>query len=435
MNNISFLWKNIFKFFQLSILGAILFILSSLLVPQSQSQSQTQPAPARSASSFINSIGVAVHINYIDTAYGKYNEIVKPRLQELGIRHIRDGVSPSDMDTQQKFNDLATLGIKSTLVMDPRGLVPSDAVNIAKNVAPSIEAVEGPNEWDVQPDLRYKNQTFPEGVRLFQSELYQLIKDDPATANLDVLSPSMAYPENAAQLTNIACDFGNMHSYAGGGLPSDQLETRWIPNTQKMCGNKPIIATECGWHNALRDDGAPQSPISEEAAAKYVSRLYLEYFNRGIKRAFLYELIDPRQSDNQDSNFGLLRYDGSPKPAFNALKNLLSILNDSKEDFPLESLDYTLTGETTNVHKTILQKSNGRFYLILWQEVPSFNTKQKIDISVEQQKTTLTLNTPIREVYAYLPIKSTNSVWQTKNTSILPLNIPDEPLILELIPG
>ena len=430
MKKISPLRVHLAKLLPWFFLGTILFACSGLFVPMSK----TQPEQARSADSFINSMGVAVHINYTDTAYGNY-DLIKSRLQELGIRHIRDGVNPSDTNTQQKFNDLATLGIKSTLVMDPRGVVPSDAINIARAVAPSIEAVEGANEWDIQPILTYKGQTFPDGIRLFQTELYELIKNTPDTANLDVLSPSMAFPENANQLANIPCDVGVMHSYAGGGLPSDQLDTRWLPNTRRMCGDKPIIATESGWHNALNDPGSPQRGVSEEASAKYVPRLYLEYFNRNIKRAFIYELINLRPEEKQDSNFGLLRSDGSEKPAFIAVKNLISLLQDTGENLPLESLDYTITGDTNNVHHTILQKSDHRFYLILWQEVLSYNTQSKTDISVPEVPATLIFNTPIAQIAAYLPLNSTQPIWQQTEPKTVQLSIPDHPLVIELLPA
>ena len=49
------------------------------------------PDPARPADAFVDFVGVNTHLGYYDTAYGDYEHILKPRLLELGVRHIRDG--------------------------------------------------------------------------------------------------------------------------------------------------------------------------------------------------------------------------------------------------------------------------------------------------------------------------------------------------------
>ncbi|NJN38104.1 MAG: hypothetical protein HC790_04210 [Acaryochloridaceae cyanobacterium CSU_3_4] len=102
--------------------------------------------------------------------------------------------------------------------------------------------------------------------------------------------------------------------------------------------------------------------VSEQAAAKSLPRLFLEFFNRGIQRTFVYELIDEHPNpklDDKEKNFGLLRYDGSRKPVFIALRNLITLLKDSKtkssKPFSPQYLDYQLSGNTVNIHHTLLQ--------------------------------------------------------------------------------
>ena len=426
-------WKSRFMFYILTLICTAL-IACNVLQPSSE---QTSPEAARSAAAFVDSIGVAVHLNYRDTAYRQYNDIIKPKLVELGIHHIRDGVSLRDTETQQKFNQLAGLGIKSTLVMDPRKRVtPAKAVEIAKSVVDSVEAVEGPNEWDLDAELDYQGHPFPQGVRKFQSELYEAIKRDPATAHLEILSPSVADASKASELGELACDVGNMHSYAlGGEGPTQELDEQWIPSAQIMCGSQPIIATECGYHNAIIES---YSGVSEQASGKYLPRLFLEYFNRGIKRAYSYELIDLKP--NPEANvakfhYGLLRNDGSPKPAFIALKNLILLLKEPDEalskSFSLGSLDYRLRGNLTGVHHTLLQKRNGKFYLILWQEVTSFDRGPKTDIVIPERQVTLTLNSLISQAEIYQPIRSIVPISQYKDPKKLELQIPDHPLVIE----
>lgn len=407
------------------------------------SQVQSPSEAARSATSFIDSVGVVVHLDNQGSAYEDYDTLIRPRLQELGVRHIRDGVALKDKETQRKFADLATLGIKSTLVMDPReGLKASQAVEIAKAIPTAVEAIEGPNEWDVWPDIAYKEQHFPEGVKRFQSDLYRAIKGNPATAALDVLSPTVAFWQNARRLGSVDCDVSAMHSYAGGSPPSSYLDD-WIPATEQLCPGKPIRATEAGWHNSLAK-GTPQPGISEAAGGKYVPRLYLEYFNRGVQRVYIHELINRWGSHkDMESNFGLLRRDGTPKPSFVALKNLISLLQDKgiqdkgtqdESSFSPASLDYSMKGLTHAVHHTLLQKRSGSFYLIIWQEVDSFNLSKQRDAIVSPVPVTMKLSTPIRQAVLYSLLPSAQPTAQYTNPTSLLLEVSDSPLVVELLP-
>lgn len=431
MRSCSVTWIRFCRYFGILLVSSI-FACSASLPGQSQSFSEA----ARSTSSFVDSMGVVVHLNRNNSAYADYDTSIRPRLQELGIRHIRDGVKLEDTATRQKFTDLATLGIKSTLVMDPRDQKnAAAAVDIVKALPTSVEAVEGPNEWDVWGDLTYRNRPFPTGVRTFQSELYNAIKRNPATANLKVLSPTVAFWSNAGKLGAVKCDYGTMHSYAGGNPPTTDLSQRWIPSAKLICPGKPVIATEAGWHNAVASNSGGQPGVSETAAGKYVPRLYLEYFNQGVERAYINELIDKRQNEEKENNFGLLHSDGSTKPAFIALKSLIAILQDSKDTFSPDTLSYSIDGINKNVHHTLLQKHDKTFYLVLWQEVSSFDLRSKQDIAVSPQAVTLKLNTAIRQGSLYHLLPSIKPVAQYTTPTSIALEVSDEPLIVELLPA
>ena len=432
-------FSNFLRFLTLFLTCFLILIACSFIRVSSV---ETQSELAQSVNSFLDSIGIVVHLNRRDSAYKNFANIIKPRLQELGVHHIRDGVKISDTETQQKFNDLGQRGIKSTFVMDPRdGINAAEAVTVANSVADSIEAIEGPNEWDLHSQYQYKKQSFPKGLRLFQTELYSAIKNDPSTTHLPVLSPSMGRPYSASQLGEVPCDLGNMHSYAGGNMPSTDLDNKWIPYAKMMCGDQPIIATESGYHNAVNTTGNFQPGVSEKAAACYLSRLYLEYFNRGIQQTYIHQLIDLRPNPAADIpkvNFGILRSDGSRKPAFIAIRNMIRLLEEDRdsEDSPysLNSLNYSLDGNRNNVHHTLLQNSKGVFYLILWQEVPSFDLKKNVDLYVNPQEVTLTLKTAISQANAYEPLYSTRSLFESTNPQELLIQVPDHPLIIKLIP-
>ncbi|MGK7902423.1 MAG: hypothetical protein AB4352_13595 [Hormoscilla sp.] len=428
MNNSIFNWLLRYKYYAL-MLFCTAFLVGNVSLMLGEN---TQLEQARSASEFVDSIGVATHLNYVDTAYRNYEEIIKPRLQELGIHHIRDGFPLKAKTARRKLQDLATIGIKSTMIMDPWWIkTPAAALELAKLASASIEAVEGPNEWDVHKKLIYNGENFPDGLRNFQAELYEAIKGDRETRHLDVLAPSIALWWNAKKLGGVKCDMGTMHSYPGGKAPTHNLDSKWIPATRLVCETKPIVATESGWHNATDDEKALHPGVSERASGKYVPRLYLEYFNRGIDRAFIYELIDEWDRKNQESNFGLLRNDGSPKPAFKALKNLITLLSDPGDSFSPGYLDYALSGDTKDIHHTLLQKRDGRFYLILWQEVSSFDLKKKKNIKVKKRKIEIAVNSKIENVNIYRPLKSNKP--KSADVTSITVKVPDDPLVIELM--
>jgi len=94
----------------LAIAVSVATIAASADAPPSASGAGEQ---AQSADSFVDSIGVNVHLPKTGGPYSHYSDsdIIKPRLQELGVRHIRNN-SVVDQAFYQKVNNLAASGIK-----------------------------------------------------------------------------------------------------------------------------------------------------------------------------------------------------------------------------------------------------------------------------------------------------------------------------------
>ena len=338
-----------------------------------------------------------------------------------------------------QIKELGNLGIKSTLIF--AGNPTADVISMAKTLQGAIEAIEGPNESDLEVNnYSYQGQQFPEGTRNYQNNLYAAIKGDADTRYLPVVLPSVGWGENSPKLGYLESgDIGNMHSYPNlGNPPTDGLDWYFIPYAQTVAGkNKPLWVTETSYHNLIADDLG----ISEQAASKYLPRLLLENFNRDIKRVYLYELIDeyPDTEGDVQQHYGLLRQDGSSKPAYTAIKNLISLLKEPGAKFSPGSLDYTLSGDTEQVHTTLLQKSSGEFYLIVWQEVKSWDNENKKDIGIAKREINLNLNTAISQAKIYDPKNSTSPIL-TPNSSgdrlkQLNLTVPDHPLVIELVPA
>ena len=434
----------------------------------------TAAETARSADTFVDSIGVNVKWKYPDTPYGYAYEKVKQKLLESGIRHVRDSIGPRTIDTGKA-------GITTCIICEPDQGTPEAIRDSVKTINAGgwfIDFVEGPNEPDlfwVSYNKKYKGNGFMQGVMDFQKDLYKTFKSDPATAQIPVIGPSLGKtygyetksPFGKKTLTDFV-DYGNFHPYPGGNPFTIHYNYATI-DWYMMYGNfpsgnidespyafdvyappfapKPMIATETGYSN-------DQSGVTEAVHAKYMLRLFCEYFRKGIVRTYSHEFVDEfpdKEKQNREANFGLLRHDLTPKPAYTALKNLISVLAEKNmpKNFKPGTLDFTLMvsaqpgfDRVQNVHHLLLQKSTGEFYLVLWHEIANEDTSvmPHRQITPPDMPTTIIFGKDsVRSAVLYRPnetlAKSTNGMAGTaaaiKNSQIQ-IAVPDRIIILKL---
>ena len=427
---------------------------------------------ARTTESFIDSIGVCTHWSYSDTPYGYAYTQVKQALIASGIRHIRDGFNPH-------IAELAQLGIRSTVVAEPDTGAPEQIRDRIKTInqnargvnGSAIDAVEGPNEADLfwANKKTYQGKGVPEGLVQFQKDLYATLKADLATAKLIVIGPSLGKtydpgggspnPLTKGSLTD-SVDWGNFHPYPGGNpfsfpfpygtlakyywfgtFPSANLdEFPYALNTyHPPFAPKPMCATETGY--STFNDGQ-----SEAVHAKYMPRLFAEYFRLGMRRAYSYEFVDEfadAAGTNREAHFGLLRRDLTPKPAYTALKNLLSLLTEPqmRAGFVPGSLDFKLdvqsVGEfnkTQYIHHVLLQKSTGDFYLLLWHEISNEDASAHPhrQITPPDMPVTITLTRPLGKAILFSPNESTEPIKTWEHPSTINLMVPDRVIMVRL---
>ncbi|MEP7342571.1 MAG: hypothetical protein ABI977_32890 [Acidobacteriota bacterium] len=391
---------------------------------------------ARQADEFIDSIGVNVHLHYNDTAYANYEEVIKPKLRELGLRHLRDGVTLGRPDKEAMMHELESFGFKFLLIADPRATSAQQAQEFIKRFS-SVEMVEGPNE----PDLNL-GANWVAAARSYQQELYQQIKNDPVTRQVSVLAPSLAIDRSFDQLGNIGqwVDYANLHNYYGGRNPGTSgwgddgygSITWQFKQAQKVTPDKQAISSETGWHNYVNNPGGHVG-TPESVVGKYIPRLYLEQFNRGFVRSYPYEFIDEHNNQHDlEDNFGLLHYDGLPKPAYTALKNLIGLLRDDGPAFEAASLSFSLNGYVNNLHHTLLQKRDGTFYLALWVEGYNWDPDAKIEFNSPPQQVVLTVNAPVASASYCIPNDGVS--WQDAGISYYNINLPvsDKVMLVKL---
>jgi hypothetical protein len=410
--------------------AALLPIFVGLIVLLQVSLVDAEAEAARPADAFVDYVGVNTHLGYSDTTYGDYEGILKPRLLELGVRHIRDGTFNSEV--LRKYLDLGQHGIRLLFITDSKR-----AVERAQKLGPMLYAIEAENE----PDAREGD--WAARTREEQQRLYEAIKGDPATKALPVAVSSLAnLRDSPGKLGDLSAylDLGNMHPYAAGHPRSQHWGwglsmERAIAEAQKVSGNKPILVTESGYHNRVENQDHPG--VTELAEAKYLPRLLFVYFNRGMTKAYKYELLDLKPDPgftDLEKHFGLVRTNGTPKPSFYALKNLLHLLADPGPAAPAGSLTFQFFGATNNMYHTLLQKRDGTFWLALFQEAVSYDPKTRGDLEVPLQPVTLKLPWTSPEIRLYRPNRSSEPIEHIAGGNEATLQIPDEVLLVEIKP-
>ncbi len=344
------------------------------------------------ADSIVDSYGVGIHLAFLDTPY-RDATAVADALSQLGVRHVRDDLFMNNPRQYDGIRTVAERGIGFDLIMGSPTSPDSaaDYVNtVATQLPPgAVESLEGTNEWDLSGRPDWASE-----LRTRQAQLYAAAKANAATADLPVLSPALAFRWDYPAVGDLSpyADEANGHMYPGGYQPSNEID-RITAAIRGAVGDKPLVATESGYHNAVNTDNG-HLPVPEDVAGVYMPRLLLEHYRRGEKRVYSYELIDEFDDPgltNPEAHFGLLRHDLTPKPAYTAMKDLLALLADPGAAFTPGSLAITADGFPADGHYLLTQKRNGQFVLLLWRDVRIYDPVAKTPLPVTPAPVTLRL--------------------------------------------
>lgn len=393
-------------------------------------------------------IGVNTHLNFMGTVYDvHYEDIIKPRLVELGTKHIRDHFGNEKINS--RFVELAhAYDIKLLILNNDVGNDMADTKAEVKRLnqinpdKPVVDLIEAANERD--------NGWKQDWTKLgdYIHSFWKIYKEDPQTVSIPLVGPSFANTRESAIHLAENCknasqtmDLGNLHAYSGL-FPESPIAGGWgisfakaIESYRSLCGDKPIIETESGYKNSEGMDGHPA--VSERTAAKYSLRLILNRLNAGIQKLYFYQLI------NDVEDFGLLNSDGTPRLQYTALKNFIHLMADEGDDFVTGNLSYGLSGELVDIHQMLFQKRNGNFMLVIWQGINgSANGTQNndyVDINNPDKKITLKLEQKASIVNVYRPSfdkvpdgNGINPIRTLENTSVIDLSVPDHLVIVEI---
>ena len=364
------------------------------------------PVVAVSADTFLSSLGVNTHVDQ-GVSGGTY---LAP-LRYLGVRNIRD----SGRHYPQVELIHRETGIRLDLIC---GGYLEGAISTGKALAASgaLLAFEGPNEPNNFP-ISYKGKVgggrgswVP--VAQFQEDLYRAVKSDAALQKY----PVFAVSEAGAETDNVGLQFLTIPKGAGTSFPdgtrfADYANPHnYVSSTQKIYVDNqawraadptvnsswdslfgeygvtwgghfrgytkdqlltlPRVTTETGW-DSVSDIGG------ERTQGVVLVNTYLAQFKRGWRYTFIYQL---RDGEGGSGNQGLFNANSTPKLAATYIHNLTSILADNRPVPSLGALNYSLVGQTPTVHDLLIQKSDGRFDLVVWDEKTNGNDRVVIKL-------------------------------------------------------
>ena len=347
------------------------------------------------ADAFVGSVGVNVHLHYTDTSYGNFAAVEKA-VKDLKVRHIRDGLTDTAWTPYyERLNELGRAGVKAILIASPKenGALLAD---YPTRVADSFEGYEAPNEYDQSGDKDWART-----INDFMARLYEGVRSDPKTAKFRIVGPSLTQAESFAKVAGTArfFDFANLHNYLGGRNPGTSGwgangygSYEWNLNLARSAwGGKPTFTTETGYFNDVsKADGVP-----EVVAGKYLPRLLFLQWMHGIRRTYVYELVDLGGTHTGgDGTFGLLHADFTPKPAYTSVRSVMRLLADPGPAFSAGSLEYSLSGDLKDVEHLLLQKRNGTFFLAIWIEELGYDVNRRVELPVAGRRIVLKTKNP-----------------------------------------
>ncbi|MEM5832373.1 MAG: Ig-like domain-containing protein [Candidatus Aenigmatarchaeota archaeon] len=418
---------------------------------------------AKRACDFLNSIGVNTSISTRGEVLEKTIECIK----YTGIRWIRGMASLEDMKRLNRET-----GVKFTLplIQDINKLIKIARELDREGILLAFEGPNEPNNWGFTYRGEPGGGNAPTWIPIakFQRDMYNFIKTDPILKRYPVWNLS----ESGAQVDNVGlqflripegagtimpegtqyADYANCHNYAchptlpslidnqayyaadpvmkvvpgyadrGGhfdGLYKNYGET-WL---KKFKGYKeeelevlPRVTTETGI--AIDEERG----ITEEVQGLLYLHIYLSQFKRGWSYTSIYILRD-RSDEAGNQAFGFYTVNYKPRKAANYLHNLTSILDDRGKDFTPKRLDYYIEGQNEYVHDLLLEKSDGRFYLIIWNERLGSKREDEVEIKFSKR---------YNKINIYDVVKGKEIVETLKDTDTIKLKLKNTPIILEI---
>lgn len=429
---------------------------------------------ARKAEDFVQSVGVGGQFAEGKGPYAENMSALKDAMRELGVLYYRTSAvgSRAAAVADDLYRSLGMRGVFHVSKWDGKkanGPLMGSAAGVIDtltvNGTAGVFAVEGPNELN-----QGGPSNWPALLRDYQKEIYTTVRSNPRFQGILVAAPTLITnadnPKPSERLGTISdrIDIGAMHDYVNDG---GATESRFRPAAAMLRANNfgggPILVTETGvcteW-KMVKELSPSQKCVSQKAQAKYLPRNLLDKFDEYPgNKAFIFELLERQPaaegarmaaaeraggggSSGGDGwwGWGIIDSNMNRKPSFYAVRNLISLLKDGNASFTPGTLDYTLKG-ASGVRQVLVQKQDGRFYLMLWQPVRSFDKDSNTDIDPSPTEAALHLGQPANvKIYKPTPLDGTTPeaalqpVETHSGVTSVDLRVPDHVLVVEIAP-
>ena len=413
--------------------------MSAISVAFGQVPMQTQQASP--ADSFVDSIGIGTHLTYGNTLYYTAWPQVFEDLQELGVRHIRDGYFNPNWGPPftTRHQQLEQAHIRTDYVIPYDSSITAQSIERLASVVPDMELLEAPNECDVAGNC---GATQAESI----SDMLSFLPTVQAAGwalHVPVIGPSYAAFASYALVGNVASDinYSNLHVYFGGRYPGSHgwggFDVQgnsygslpfWLDQANIEGPGLRTVITETGY---LSFPGQPTPytiPLSVEAS--YIPRTYLLAYMHGVGRTYQYELLE----DPNSPGYGMIDSNLTKRPAYYAIQNLIANLSDPGPSFTPGSLQYSLQGGDSTLNRLVFQKRDGSFWMLLWLEQSSYDTVNQVSTPVTPQKVTLTLGGGYVAPNVGRFDSTGHLTWSSTSGSVVPLTVSDQITMVKILP-
>jgi hypothetical protein len=385
--------------------SAVVMVVVVVLVVLTDSDSPPpeQRSGELSAAALIDSIGVNVHFNYLDTAYARQVEAID-RLRELGVRDLRDGQPLAGQAIASVLPAAVREGMRMTLITDVTRDPDPDVEQSVRVLGNHIAAFEGPNELDLTGDPGWVGK-----LTAYMPALNAAVRRRAPGVRL--IGPSLVNGASRLELPEDLPGLFNAHPYPLGEPPEPALGDA-VRGARPAQVRNGVYFTETGYHNAYAATTG-QPPVSEEAAAVYLPRALVAAFGAGVRRTFIYELLDEKPDPgliDPEQHFGLLRNDLSPKPAFTAIKTLIAAVRSSPGPGSGALPWDVRAADDADVQRLMLARRDGSRAIALWRPVSVWDADERQAVDPGNVAVELLLGRAARDVTVWRPSVSERPV-------------------------
>jgi enterochelin esterase-like enzyme len=324
-------------------------------------------------------------------------------------------------------------GIVATDVTTPGNIPGGATVVSATTTTVTLSASTTVAGSDV---IQFKaNGTNPASGITWQTDIYNTVHADATLAGTQITNFT-DFPNYGVAGT---ADLNNQHPYpTNGAQPGWQNPAQGPPQIAGL----PVVFTETGYNTVTTD---PNGVDQTRQAIFALNNIFDSYILYNVPDIWFYELIDDGTDSNPFNNEGIFTNSNVPKTAATVLKNFITIMSDGGGTFSPGRLNYSISGlptpsgsfptGTLGGFSGLFQKSNGNYYIIIWNEPQIWNATTHAPVTPSTSSLTVNLGLTAATVNVYDPITSTTPISTASSVSSVTPSITADPLIVEIIPS